>query len=135
MWSVGFSPSGKFMATGSYENVARVWNLASGQCTVTLKVWGKEGGEEKCLRAHCAKEVGSGQCTVTLMVCEGGVEWWEGGWSSYSMGGVMQPAFCVVTASNCWVPHLSPIPAASHLSCPHTTADVGPTSKHGSHCR
>lgn len=52
MWSVGFSPSGKFMATGSYENVARVWDLASGQCTVTLKVWewggvGGRGGKER----------------------------------------------------------------------------------------
>lgn len=47
----------------------------------------------------------------------------------------MQPALCVVPVSYCWWSHLSPIPAASNLPCPHNTVDVGPISEYGSPCR
>ena len=36
--SVAFSPDGKSLVSGSWDNTVKVWNLTEGTCTSTLKV-------------------------------------------------------------------------------------------------
>ena len=62
VYSVAFSPDGKSLVSGSWDNTVKVWNLTDGTCTSTLEVselmpasphvmmmsWGRKGerGEE-----------------------------------------------------------------------------------------
>ena len=43
--NVVFSPDGRQLATGSYDSTTKIWDLASGLCTMLLEVEGSEGGE------------------------------------------------------------------------------------------
>ncbi|PNG99066.1 Vegetative incompatibility protein HET-E-1, partial [Tetrabaena socialis] len=36
--SVAFSPDGRQLASGSVHGILRLWDIATGQCTATLKV-------------------------------------------------------------------------------------------------
>ena len=36
--SVAYSPDGKQLVSGSWENTVRVWQVATGECTATFEV-------------------------------------------------------------------------------------------------
>jgi WD40 repeat protein len=47
VFSVAWSPDGRQLASGSMDNTLCVWDAASGTCTATLEVGGREGGRDR----------------------------------------------------------------------------------------
>jgi WD40 repeat protein len=44
VWSVSFSREGEFLASGSYDGSAKVWNVETGKCFQTLNMYGDSKG-------------------------------------------------------------------------------------------
>lgn len=80
VWSVAVSKSSGLVVTGSGDCTVKVWDLASGQCTQTLKVRSAEYAAWQGQRLFyiASRAEASGQCTQTLKVRGAEHAAWQG---------------------------------------------------------
>ncbi|KAL4744666.1 WD40-repeat-containing domain protein [Aspergillus terricola var. indicus] len=78
VFSISWSPDGSLLASGSFDNTVRIWDPATGQCTLTLQghskyVWSISWSPDGGLLASCSSDKtikiwnpSTAQCTLTL---------------------------------------------------------------------
>lgn len=68
VYSIGFSPNGKYIITSSYDNTSKIWDVTSGKLVLPL---------EEPIQIHSAKFSKDGKYIITTLL-DGSVKIWNG---------------------------------------------------------